>query len=133
MTTIRLLPANPNKLQPTNQIELFPCKQISPVDYSLTRRVVKLYSETLYSIPKPIVTQWFEKYYLLYWSGNYILTTEINYGNITHLDTVYKICYRGNLTRGKIMKNNEKKYAISFRLPIPELHLPGIVLISECK
>jgi hypothetical protein len=99
------------------------------IDYTTERNATRFYATKCFAIPPPLVQSHFSKYYLLYWSGSYLLE-QIKQGAIAHNGIVFAIEYKRGLTRGRIIANMQDQYALSFREPQLRLALLPVVIIS---
>jgi len=71
-----------------------------------------------------------EEYYLVYWSGKYILQG-MSEGLIKSKNKLYHVSFAPNLSRGAIMRNDSlQQYKMSFRRALPCYNLPAFVYIS---
>ena len=99
------------------------------IDYTTERNATRFYATKCFSIPPPLVSSHFSKYYLLYWSGSHLIE-QIQHGAISHNGTIFAIEYKRGLTRGRIIARLEDQYALSFREPQSRLALLPVVIIS---
>lgn len=93
----------------------------------LFRRIsARRIARSWFGIPNHIVAQYFQDYFLHYYSGKQVieLTSE---GKFAGDYTVY---YH-NTTRGEILANPKERFACSFRIPKEELNLPAYVMIGR--
>lgn len=114
------------------QQSLFPPTEISNVDRMILRNGIKFYLHHSFSIPYPVACQYLQYYKLLYWSGTHTLES-IEAGMICRDDIAFIVRYHKDLTRGKILRNPDAQYAISFRAALDQYNLDPVVLISECN
>jgi hypothetical protein len=70
-----------------------------------------------------------DRYYLLLWSGSYLLSQISDADTLTRQDVTYNLALHKDLTKWYIVNNQDKQYFLSFRkLPFQS---EGIVLIKE--
>lgn len=118
------------------QINLFPLP-LTASDHQNIRSAIRFYSEHCWSLPQPLIDNYFIEYKLLYWAGDYLLDNlTTNEGQLMRINPLtsakkcYKLAFHRNLTRGKILADRQKQYALSFRIPAAKWNLPAIVLIG---
>jgi len=99
-------------------------------EQQIMRNGIKFYTHNTFHIPYPITYKYFSYYKLLYWSGAHILES-IEAGMIVRDDIAFIVQYKDNLTRGKILKNKDIQYCLSFRKPEEQWCIDPIVIISE--
>lgn len=116
-------------IQP-RQLNLFPIPH-STADRMILQSGIKQTTLYAFAIPTPIVEKYYKYYKLLYWSGHHILDA-MEAGILTRDNISFYAKYHDSLTRGKIVQNPGKQYALSFRAPIDGMG-DAYVLISEAK
>ena len=113
-----------------NQSELFPIPY-SKVELTILKAGLRFYTEQCAAIPAPIVSRYYYKYYLLYWSRTYLLNS-IKEGCIVHDGVAYRVIYGGNNTRGRILQSDQMtQFSLSFRAPRGVYELNPVVIVNR--
>lgn len=104
--------------------------EIPTTPHRMTIRAgIKFFSEHTFAIPAPIVNDYFIEYKLIYWSGYYLIKAmSQEKGYISRGHTKYKVIYN---TGFKGVKDPDKQYAISFRIPKDDWNLEPVAIISN--
>ena len=84
------------------------------------------HSPAIHHLQRDLLTS----YYLLYWSGSYILRAS-TLGRITHKGISYIVCYDPKCSRGRILSDPLAQYTLSFRAPLPCFQLPAYCYIGN--
>ena len=118
-------------LKAGRDLELFP-ESINTVDYNSIRNAVRFYSTKVFSIGPAISRLYFKEYFLLYWSGDWIIeSSKDKQGILNRNSKSYEIVYKTPLTRGKILSRLDDQFLLSFREPFADFKLENIVIISS--
>lgn len=112
------------------QLDLFPVPY-SGAEKQVMRSGIKFFNEQTFRIPYPVSHRFFTSYYLLYWSGSYLLKA-METGYIEHNGILYKVIFhkKDGITRGKILAAPDRQFALSFRIPHEMWRLEPVVIIS---
>ena len=101
--------------------------------WSLSKMVSRIkllhQAEFFFTLKDEEVTSELESYFLMYWSGKYIIS-EMKDGVITKDGVRYHVSFAHNCTRGKILANKSNQYRLSFRRFKKEHNIPNFVVIS---
>lgn len=120
-------------LKTGRNLQLFP-ESISTVDYNTIRNAVRFYSTKIFHIGPNITRMYFKEYFLLYWSGDWIINQSKNKQGILHRNSKeYEIIYKYPTTRGRILHRPDNQFILSFREPFTDYQLSNVVIISAGK
>lgn len=108
---------------------------IPAIPYSIQKNVFTLPRSSVAYVANNLFTirgqerDLFERYYILYWSTDYLLSKIYN-GAIIDQDTVYNVIYH-RCTYGDIRRHRGTgtQIALSFRVPDGKFQLPPTVLL----
>lgn len=92
--------------------------------YGVTRSTVSYLARNYFSPPSSYL-DCFEKFYLLYWTGDYFKRSLID-GKITREGVTYLVIYR----KPCIRIYNSSQIRCSFRQPKAEFNLPAYVIVD---
>jgi len=111
-------------------LEMFP-ESVSEVDRALIRNAVRFYAHHVFSVGPSVSRLYFKEYYILYWSGDWIIeSSKDKQGILRRNGKDYEIVFKHPTTRGMIMRNPDKQFALSFREPFADYQVNPVVIIS---
>ena len=114
-------------------LQLFP-ESINTVDYNSIRNAVRFYSTKIFSIGPQITRMYFKEYFILYWSGDWIIqSSKDKQGFLSRNGKEYELIYKHPTTRGRILHNPDSQFMLSFREPFVDFKLNSVVIISAKK
>jgi len=115
-------------------LELFPSPEVSVVEFKSIKSAVRFYSTNIFHIGPQISRMYFKEFFLLYWSGDWIIeSSKNNAGILNRNGKAYEIVYKIPLTRGKILARLDDQFMLSFREPFADYQLDNVVIVAQSR